>query len=52
MRHRSLALLERTQAPAHSWEKFRKSEEELKAIKKKKVRQFYEDQVRVTCNRS
>ena len=45
-RHRSQALLERCNTPAHSWEKFRKSEEELREIKNKKVRLFYENQVR------
>ena len=44
-RHRSQALLERTRNPAHCWDKFRKSEDELRSIKKKKVRQFYERQV-------
>ena len=44
-RHRSQALLERHRTPSHSWDKFRKSDEELRAIKKKKVRDFYENQV-------
>ena len=44
-RHRSQLLLERSQTPAHLWEKFRKSDEELKSIKKKTVRNFYENQV-------
>ena len=47
-RHRSQALLERNSAPAHSWENFRKSDDELRAMKKKKVRQFYERQVRLS----
>lgn len=45
LRHRSLVLLERQNMPAHSWERYRKSADELKAIKKRKVREFYEDQV-------
>lgn len=44
-RHRSQVLLDRSGTPAHNWEKFRKTEEELKGIKKKKVREFYENQV-------
>jgi hypothetical protein len=42
---RSQALLDRTSTPAQEWEQYRKSEEELKVIKKRKVRQFYENQV-------
>lgn len=45
-RNRSQALLERNHTPAHSWERFRKSEDELREIKNKKVRLFYENQVR------
>jgi hypothetical protein len=52
LRHRNQILLERAQTPAHSWEKFRKSEEELKSIKKKIVRRFYEDQVGTKCDAS
>ena len=48
-RHRTSALLERSRTPAHSWDKFRKSDDELRAIKKKKVRLFYERQVCITC---
>lgn len=46
-RHRSQALLERSNAPVYSWEKFRKSENELQQIKNKKVRLFYENQVKM-----
>jgi hypothetical protein len=42
---RSQALLDRSSTPAQAWEKYRKSEEELKVIKNRKVRQFYEKQV-------
>jgi hypothetical protein len=42
---RSQALLQREQTPALAWEKYRKSDEELKAIKNRKVRAFYENQV-------
>ena len=44
-RRRTQALLERNCTPAHSWEKYRKSDVELRGIKSKKVRQFYENQV-------
>jgi hypothetical protein len=44
-RHRSQALLDRTRTPAPAWEKWKKSHEELKGIKSKKVREFYENQV-------
>lgn len=46
-RHRSQVLLDRTRTPAPAWEKWRKSEVALKGIKNKKVREFYEDQVRL-----
>jgi len=42
---RSQALLQREQTPALAWEKYRKPEEELKGIKNRKVREFYENQV-------
>src|SRR5579859_1035976 len=42
---RSQALLQREQTPALAWEKYRKSDNELKCIKNKRVREFYEDQV-------
>src|ERR1700738_4649452 len=42
---RSQALLDRSRTPAQAWEKYRKSAEEIKAIKSRKVRQFYENQV-------
>jgi hypothetical protein len=45
LRHRSQALLDRTRTPAPTWEIWRKSEAELKGIKNKKVRDFYENQV-------
>src|SRR5271163_68415 len=48
--HRSVALLQRTNFPTHPWDKWRKSEVELKGIKKKKVRQFYEEQVSSICS--
>ena len=51
-RHRSQALLERIKTPAHSWDKFRKSDDELRGIRKKKVRLFYEQQVCITCEKS
>ena|SRR5271170_7920480 len=44
-RHRSQSLLERSRTPAHAWDKYRKPEGEIKVIKSKKVRQFYENQV-------
>jgi hypothetical protein len=44
-RRRTQALLDRSATPAHSWDKFRVSDDDLKAIKKKKIRQFYENQV-------
>jgi len=44
-RHRSQILLERNLTPAHAWDKYRKPEDEIKLIKSKKVRQFYENQV-------
>jgi hypothetical protein len=44
-RRRSHALLDRSCTPAQAWEQYRKSDEELKAIKKRKVRRFYENQV-------
>jgi hypothetical protein len=44
-RQRTQVLLERQNMPAHSWERYRKSADELKTIKKRKVREFYEDQV-------
>ena len=43
-RHRSL-LLDRTRMPAPAWEKWCKSEGELKKIKNMKVREFYANQV-------
>jgi len=42
---RNQSLLERSRTPAVPWEKYRKSPEELKMIKSKKVRTFYEHQV-------
>ena len=51
-RHRSQALLERSKTPAHSWDKFRKADDELRGIKKKKVRLFYERQVCITCEKA
>jgi len=44
-RRRTQALLDRSATPAYLWEKFRVSDDDLKAIKKKKIRQFYENQV-------
>jgi hypothetical protein len=44
---RSQALLQREQTPALAWDKYRKSDEELKSIKNRKVRGFYENQVRL-----
>jgi hypothetical protein len=45
-RHRSQALLDRTRTPAPAWEKWKKSCVELRGIKNRKVREFYETQVR------
>jgi|SRR5579859_3999104 len=45
IQNRSQVLLERHRTPAIPWDRYRKSEEEIKAIKNKKVRRFYEDQV-------
>jgi len=45
IQQRSQLLLERNNCPPHSWEHFRKSDDDLKAIKNKKIRKFYEDQV-------
>jgi hypothetical protein len=43
--HRSQALLDRSRTPAQQWFSYRKPEEEIKAIKNKKVREFYNNQV-------
>jgi hypothetical protein len=42
---RSVALLDRSKAPVIHWEEYRKSVKEIKAIKSKKMRRFYEKQV-------
>ena len=44
-RRRTQALLDRSATPTYSWDKFRVSDDDLKVIKKKKIRQFYENQV-------
>ena|SRR5271156_2900826 len=44
-RQRSSALLDRTHSPRIDWEKYRKEDDELKGMKKKTLRKFYEDQV-------
>jgi len=44
-RHRSQVLLDRTRTPAPAWEKWRKPDGELKKVKDRKVREFYENQV-------
>jgi hypothetical protein len=46
---RSQALLDRSRNPAVAWDKYRKSPEELKDIKSRKVRLFYENQVCLIC---
>jgi len=45
MRARSVSLLDRSQCFSASWDIFLKSDKELKAIKNRKVREFYADQV-------
>ena len=41
---RNQALLDRSRTPAVAWEKYRKSPEEMKLIKSRKVREFYKNQ--------